>query len=90
MIHNNGKNGSKWEQHLHSFLLTLSTAAAIGAFTFLWNLNRNVGIIQDHDFLNNQKISNFEKKVDDLVLKVEDLTFIINQQKNNSDARTTH
>lgn len=39
----------KLEDKLHTFLLSVVTAGVIGCFGFLWNMNKTIAVLQEHD-----------------------------------------
>lgn len=62
----------KKENHIQTVLLSLITAAIIGCFSFLWNLNGTVAKMQEQNFNRTQRIDDVQQGVNELRLDMKD------------------
>ncbi len=66
-----------FNRNLQTWLLGISSLATVGAFTFLWNLNRNVGIIQEQNMYGKQRYDQLQSTVNKMQLDLQLNTYEI-------------
>lgn len=57
---------------IQTVLLSIIAPAIIGCFTFLWNLNRTVAVIQEKSVQRDLRIDNVQQGINDLRLDLGD------------------
>jgi hypothetical protein len=62
-----------FNRNLQTWLLGISSVAAVGAFTFLWNLNKNVAIMQEQNQYGKQKVDQLQNAVNNMQLDIRDV-----------------
>lgn len=62
-----------FNRNLQTWLLGISSVAAVGAFTFLWNLNRNVGTIEEQNGYGKQQIDRLQQTINNMQLDMRDI-----------------
>jgi len=62
-----------FNRNLQTWLLGISSVAAVGAFTFLWNLNKNVAIMQEQNQYGKQKVDQLQGAVNAMQLDIRDV-----------------
>jgi len=62
-----------FNRNLQTWLLGISSIAAVGAFTFLWNLNKNVAIMQEQNQYGKQKVDQLQNAVNNMQLDLRDV-----------------
>ncbi len=62
-----------FNRNLQTWLLGISSVAAVGAFTFLWNLNRNVAIMQEQNFYGKRQVDQLQGAVNTMQLDMRDI-----------------
>jgi hypothetical protein len=81
---------------IQTVLLSIIAPAIIGCFTFLWNLNRTVAVMQEQNAQRTQRIDNVQMGINDLrldlsstkeqVQRINDAVIRVEEhQNNNSD-----
>jgi hypothetical protein len=62
-----------FNRNLQTWLLGISSVAAVGAFTFLWNLNKNVAIMQEQNQYWKQKVDQLQGAVNNMQLDMREV-----------------
>lgn len=62
-----------FNRNLQTWLLGISSIAAVGAFTFLWNLNKNVAIMQEQNQYWKQKVDQLQGAVNNMQLDMREV-----------------
>lgn len=62
-----------FNRNLQTWLLGISSAVSIGAGTFLWNLNRNVGIMQEQTGYGKQQIDRLQGNINSMQLDLREI-----------------
>lgn len=61
-----------FEKHLNTLFLGIISAATIGAFGFLWNVNKTLAVMQERDEKRSMQIQQVQTNMNDLRLDVKD------------------
>lgn len=61
-----------FNRNLQTWLLGISSVAAVGAFTFLWNLNKNVGIMQEQNQYGKRQVDQMQGVMNNMQLDIRD------------------
>lgn len=83
-------------QKIQTVLLGLISSILVGCFTFLWNLNKTVAVMQEQNTQRSQRIDNVQMGINDLrldlgatkeqVQRINDAVIRVEEhQNNNSD-----
>lgn len=62
-----------FNRNLQTWLLGISSVAAVGAFTFLWNLNKNVAIMQEQNMYGKRQNDQLQGAVNTMQLDMRDI-----------------
>jgi hypothetical protein len=62
-----------FNRNLQTWLLGISSVAAVGAFTFLWNLNKNVAIMQEQNQYGKQKVDQMQGAINIMQLDMREV-----------------
>lgn len=62
-----------FNRNLQTWLLGISSVAAVGAFTFLWNLNKNVGIMQEQNQYGKKQVDQLQGNINNMQLDLRDI-----------------
>jgi hypothetical protein len=62
-----------FNRNLQTWLLGISSVAAVGAFTFLWNLNKNVAIMQEQNQYGKRQVDQLQGAVNNMQLDLRDV-----------------
>jgi Tfp pilus assembly protein PilO len=62
-----------WDDKLHTFLLSVVTAATIGCFGFMWSLNSTIARLQEHDTETIKVRSETSTKINTMQLDIRDI-----------------
>jgi hypothetical protein len=62
-----------FNRNLQTWLLGISSVAAIGAFTFLWNLNKNVAIMQEQNQHGKRQVDQLQGAVNTMQLDMREI-----------------
>jgi hypothetical protein len=62
-----------FNRNLQTWLLGISSVAAVGAFTFLWNLNKNVAIMQEQNQYGKQKVDQMQGAINTMQLDMREV-----------------
>lgn len=62
-----------FNRNLQTWLLGISSVAAVGAFSFLWNLNKNVAIMQEQNQYWKQKVDQLQGAVNNMQLDMREV-----------------
>lgn len=62
-----------FNRNLQTWLLGISSLAVVGSFTFLWNLNKNVAIMQEQNQYWKQKVDQLQGAVNTMQLDMRDI-----------------
>jgi hypothetical protein len=61
------------EEKLHTFLLSVLTAATIGCFGFMWSLNSTIARLQEHDTETIKSRAETSTKINNIQLDIRDI-----------------
>lgn len=66
-------NVPNFNRNLQTWLLAITSAAAVGTFTFLWNLNANFAIMKQEIVNEKQQKDQLQNNMNNLQLDVRDI-----------------
>jgi outer membrane protein TolC len=69
----NGQSKKTMNEKVQTIIASVLTAAIIGLFTFLWNLNKTLGRMEEREFNTTQSINDINNKINNIQLDVRDL-----------------
>lgn len=64
---------STLEEKLHTLLLSVLTAGVIGCFGFLWNMNKIITVLQEHDTDNIRSRAEQSIRTNNIQLDIRDI-----------------
>ena len=62
-----------FNRNLQTWLLGISSVVSIGAGTFLWNLNKNVAIMQEQTGYGKQQIDRLQSTINNMQLDMREI-----------------
>lgn len=66
-------NMPNFNRNLQTWLLGISSVAAVGAFTFLWNLNKNLATMQQDQTYGKQRFDQIQGTINNVQLDLRDI-----------------
>jgi hypothetical protein len=66
-------NVPNFNRNLQTWLLGISSVAAVGAFTFLWNLNKNLATMQQDQMYGKQRYDQIQGTMNNVQLDLRDI-----------------
>jgi hypothetical protein len=78
------QNGALLERHVQTIMLSVITAALIACFTFLWNMNAKIAVMEERD---NQKTQNVERLQNSLNILQSDMISVKQSLSDQHDDR---
>jgi hypothetical protein len=62
-----------FNRNLQTWLLGISSVAAVGAGTFLWNLNKNVAIMQEQNQYGKRQVDQLQNTINNMQLDMREI-----------------
>jgi hypothetical protein len=57
------QNGALLERHVQTIMLSVITAALIACFTFLWNMNAKIAVMEERDNQRTQSVDQLQRSM---------------------------
>lgn len=82
------KSESLLERRFDTILLSICTAAVLGMFGFLWNMNARMAVTEERDRAKNDVINKMQSDVNTMRLDLQDLKIKVTTLQIEKDAET--